>query len=234
MPSSNWIYDEFKHIGVDFADADQVQRYDARQQTNLERDQKLVARLGIAAGDVVVEFGPGTGAFSLAAAMSGARVYAVDISQAMLDYAAAKAADRQLDTIEFIHAGFLSYQHQGTSPDYVITKFAFHHLPDFWKAIAIRHIYTMLKSGGQFYLRDVVFSFAPQDYEANIEAWIDAVASETGVGFSRANFEMHVRDEYSTYGWILEGMLRAAGFTVHASYESPTYAEYVCIKEAKS
>jgi putative AdoMet-dependent methyltransferase len=232
MTSPNWLYDEFKHIGVDFADADQVRRYDARQQTNLEREQKLVARLGIAAGDIVVEFGPGTGAFSLAAAMNGAKVFAVDISQAMLDYAAAKAAEMKLDTIEFIQSGFLSYRHQAAPPDFVVTKFAFHHLPDFWKAIAIRQIYAMLKVGGQFYLRDVVFSFAPQDYEANIEAWINAVASETGDGFSRADFEMHVRDEYSTYGWILEGMLRQAGFSVHTNYESPTYAEYVCIKEA--
>lgn len=225
-----WTYDEFKHIGVDFADPQQVAIYDARQHTNIERQQQLVQRLGIRNSDRVIEFGPGTGAFSIAAASVGASVIAVDISQAMLDYASRQAVERGLQNIEFVRSGFLSYQHQGLPADFVVTQFAFHHLPDFWKMIALHQIHNMLKPGGQFFLRDVVFSFQPADYEASINVWIDSVASESGDGFSHADFEMHVRDEYSTFGWILEGMLQRTGFSANAAYTSPTYAEYTCTK----
>src|SRR5262245_60750603 len=103
---SGWVYDEFKHIGVDFADPQQVASYDARQQTNLEAEKHLVERLKIGAGATVVEFGPGTCAFSLAAVLAGAQVIAVDISQAMLDYGRSKAkASGCAANIQFVHAG---------------------------------------------------------------------------------------------------------------------------------
>ncbi len=144
----NWTFDEFKQIGVDFADPEQVKTYDARQQTNIAREKQLVDRLGITADDTVIEFGPGTGAFALAAAATGAHVIAVDISKAMLDYGRSKAVG--LTNIEFVHGGFLSYKHEGQPANFVVTKFAFHHLPDFWKAIALQRINKMLQKGGTF------------------------------------------------------------------------------------
>jgi ubiquinone/menaquinone biosynthesis C-methylase UbiE len=200
---ANWVYDEFKHIGVDFADPQQVQTYDERQQTSVEAEKRLVARLNITLGAHLIEFGPGTGAFSFVAALAGAQVISVDISQAMLSYGRARAERAGLTNIQFVQSGFLSYQHEGAPADFVVTKFAFHHLPDFWKALALRRIYDSLKPGGVFFLRDVVFSFQPQDAGSEIERWIGSVASEGGSGFSRADFEMHVRDEYSTFGWLL-------------------------------
>jgi ubiquinone/menaquinone biosynthesis C-methylase UbiE len=178
----------------------------------------------------VVEFGPGTGTFARAAAQAGAQVIAVDISQAMLNYGRTKAEQNGLTNIQFVHAGFLTYAHTGNLVDFVVTKFAFHHLPDFWKTAALRRIYSILKPGGVFFLQDVVYSFGVDDADSAINLWIDAIASEQGSGFSRDDFEMHVRDEYSTFGWILEGLLQRTGFSVNATYSSPTYAEYLCIK----
>ncbi len=77
----------------------------------------------------------------------------------------------------------------------------------------------------------MVFSFPADQADQHLNAWIDAVADDAGNGFSRADFEMHIRDEYSTFGWILEGLLQQQGFTVAtATYESLTYAEYLCLK----
>ena len=229
---SNWIYDEFKHIGVDFADPQQVQSYDARQQTDLEAEKRLVERLKIGAGSTVVEFGPGTCAFSLAVALAGAQVVAVDISQAMLDYGRSKAETFGcVDNIQFVQAGFLTYPHQAAPVDFVVSKFAFHHLPDFWKGIALKRIYDLLKPGGTFYLKDVVFSFDPAQADQAINQWIDDITREPEGSFSRSDFEMHVRDEYSTFGWILEGLLRNEGFRIRqANYYQPTYAEYFCAR----
>jgi hypothetical protein len=93
----------------------------------------------------------------------------------------------------------------------------------------------MLKPGGKFILRDVVFSFPPEQYVSQIEHWIDQVrgGGDSNSGWSRAEFEMHVRDEYSTFAWILEEMIRRAGFEIESTeYASPTYALYQCRKPA--
>ena len=43
---------------------------------------------------------------------------------------------------------------------------------------------------------------------------------------------MHVREEYSTYSWVLEPMLERVGFDIvqreHSS--SRTFAAYVCVR----
>ena len=48
----------------------------------------------------------------------------------------------------------------------------FHHLPDFWKAVALTRIAGMLRPGGIFRLSDVVYSFAPDEADDRIESWI--------------------------------------------------------------
>ena len=89
----------------------------------------------------------------------------------------------------------------------------------------------MLRSGGIFYLRDVVFSFEPKDQRQAVEAWIGAVAREDGSGWSRRDFEAHVREEYSTYAWIIEGMLTRAGFRIENIEQSlAAYATFLAIR----
>jgi len=232
MNTPKWHYDEMKHIGVDFADPEVVARYDARQRSDLEADRRDAADWGISHGQVLIEYGPGTGSFVMAAAERGAKVFAVDVSAAMLDYARRQVECAGIaDRVKFFHAGFLSYEHPGEMADFVVSQFAFHHLPDFWKAIALQRIYSQLKEGGRFILHDVVFSFPAGEYAQRIETWIESVCSATGNAWSRADFEMHVRDEFSTFAWILEEMLRRAGFRIdRAEYSTPTKGFYVCSK----
>ena len=81
------------------------------------------------------------------------------------------------------------------------------------------------------YLRDVIFSFNPAVYQSHIEAWIERVAKPPGEGFTKRDFEMHVREEHSTFAWIVEGMLQRAGFEiVEADCLTPESAQYVCKK----
>src|SRR5438132_1610888 len=82
------------------------------------------------------------------------------------------AAAAGLGNIAFKHGGFLSYQHEGPPADIVTSKFALHHLPDFWKAVALARIHAWLRPGGIFFLRDVVFSFAAGDCARGVEDWI--------------------------------------------------------------
>jgi ubiquinone/menaquinone biosynthesis C-methylase UbiE len=229
MPS--WWFDEFRMVGVDFEDSAQVEAYDRNQTVSTpEKEQALVTRLGIEPGQTVIDLGAGTGTFAIQAALAGASVYAVDVSQAMLAYAEGKAKQAGADTVKFHRAGFLTYKHQGDLADVVVAKNALHILPDFWKMIAFLRIAALLKPEGKFYLRDVIFSFPPTEYQTAISEWIEQVAKPEGRGWTVEDFEMHVRDEHSTFTWIIEAMLTRSGLKiVEANYQSPTYAEYLCM-----
>ena len=234
MTNSAWYFDESKMAGVDFNDVTQVEVYDRNQTTStLDREQVLVTRLGISAEDSIIDLGAGTGNFAIQAALAGASVHAVDISEIMLNYARSKAQKAGITNIKFHRAGFLSYDHQDDLANFVVTKNALHILPDFWKMTAFLKIAAMLQPKGILYLRDVIFSFSPADYEASIDEWIRKVAKPKGEGWTAKDFESHVREEYSTYGWIIEGMLTRAGFEiVEVNYNEATYAEYLCVKAA--
>ena len=80
----------------------------------------------------------------------------VDVSQAMLDLAGAKAARAGLSNISFHHAGFLSYKHTEPPVDAVVTTLALHHLPNFWMGMALKRVHGMLKRGGRLYIHDVI------------------------------------------------------------------------------
>jgi len=95
-----------------------------------------------------------------------------------------------------------------------------------WKQQALLNAARMLRPGGRFYLSDVVFSFDPADADRELERWITTMG---GTGFSVDDFTTHVREEFSTYAWIIEGLLERAGLHIeHKAYSGPTYAEYIC------
>lgn len=226
----NWYFDETMMAGVDFEDASQVEAFDLKQPSSTpEKEQALVTRLGIIPGQTVIDLGAGTGTFAIQAALAGAAVHAVDISQAMLDYAYRKAQNAGVADVQFHRAGFLTYDHRDRPADLVVTKAALHILPDFWKMVAFQRIASMLKPGGRFFLRDVIFSFSPTEYESVITSWIERVAKPEGEGWTKHDYEMHVREEHSTFAWIIEGMLSQVGFSIlEKNYISPVLAEYLC------
>lgn len=233
----DWHYDDLRQVGLDFEDEAAVAAYDRNQGTGAAEDEALLDRLGVGPGLVMIDLGTGTGSFPRAAARRGARAWAVDVSAAMLAHAEARARAEGLTqgpgAIAFRRGGFLTYDHDGPPADLVTTKFALHHLPDFWKAAALVNINRMLKPGGRLFLRDVVFSFAPADYAAGAEGWISRMAQAEGHGFTRADFATHVRDEHSTFAWILEGLIERTGFRIIAAdKEDPAYADYLCVKES--
>ncbi|MGF1656114.1 MAG: class I SAM-dependent methyltransferase [Verrucomicrobiales bacterium] len=227
--NGSWRYDEFNPVGRDYGAPDEVAVYDASHADfrDMEAEsQALLDTLGLRPGDGVIDFGCGTGTFALAAAKRGLRVHAVDVSQAML--ARAKSKAEGVAGIEFHHAGFLSYQHKGDLADAVVTTFAFHHLPDFWKGIALKRIHAMLKDGGQFYMHDVILE--ERCALENIARFIEA-QKEAGGDFLKEDAEGHFRDEFSTYDWIIDELLARAGFRITVkSLQSGVLGTYLCKK----
>src|SRR6266567_1004359 len=147
----SWYYDDRQQVGVDFEDVAQVAAYDRDQGSNVTEEQVLLQRLNIQPGARVVDLGAGTASFAIAAAQAGAFVYVVDVSRSMLAYAAQRAAALGVSTIEFHHGGFLTYEHAAAPVDAIITRFALHHLPDFWKTVAFQRMAAMLREGGILY-----------------------------------------------------------------------------------
>ena len=236
--TTGWRYDETKHCGVDYSDEAQVRQYDENHLKfrNFKQEvEHLLAELDIQESErlSLVDMGCGTGATVIAAAKYFRKLYAVDVSPVMLEVARRKAAAAGIANIEFINAGFLSYRHGHDPVDIVTTKAAFHHLPDFWKQVALLNINGMLKTGGIFHLFDVVFHFPPEEYERKIDGWIDNFGKMTNPEF-RKEIDTHIRDEYSTFGWILEGMLQRAGFAIEKSSSPDGFStEYFCRKLGK-
>lgn len=228
---SSWQYDEFKQVGTDYGSKAEVDIYDASHADfrNIEAESiKVLDALEIKEGDRLIDFGSGTGTFAIQAARRCARVYAVDVSQAMLDCAAAKAVTAGLANIEFHLAGFLTYEHAAVPVDAVVTTFAFHHLPDFWKGIALKRIKGMLKPGGQLYLHDVIME--ESSALENVAAFIDKMAAVGGTPL-REDCERHFRDEFSTYDWVMDGLLTRAGFTIRSKHvEEGVLGTYLCAR----
>jgi len=162
-----WQYHEMQQIGKDYTNIEEVQAYDARHAKirNIKEElRNIVDSIGLQKNHRVLEFGSGTGEFSIEAARLCEKVYAVDVSPVMLEFASQKAKKQGISNIEFFHAGFLSYEHHGKPLDAVVSQLALHHLPDFWKMIALKRISKMLREGGKFYLRDVVFTSKVDNY----------------------------------------------------------------------
>ncbi len=227
-PRPAWFWNEFAHAGTDYNDVAEVQRYDERMGQFRDVAAEVAATLEslkLPAQAVLIEIGCGTGAFSIRAAEMCSRVVAVDISAVMLEYAAVKAARAGRKNIEFRRGGFLSYEHTGEPADALISGLALHHLPDFWKAVALRRAAAMLKPGARLFLRDVVFTCA----EAPEESLPDLVANCPEI--TRNEFIRHVAQEYSTFDWIMQGLLERAGFVVeNAASENQLIRSYLCRK----
>jgi ubiquinone/menaquinone biosynthesis C-methylase UbiE len=92
-----------------------------------------------------VDLGVGTGGLTLVASPFCRRVVAVDVSPAMLASLRDAVGRLRLSNVECVQAGFLTYQHTGEPADFVYSRHALHQIPDFWKAVALRRMRSMLR-----------------------------------------------------------------------------------------
>jgi putative AdoMet-dependent methyltransferase len=231
--NQRWHYNEMKQVGTDFADAKEVEAYDMRMQKLRDirsETEKILASLHITQDQTLLEIGCGTGEFAIAAAGRCSKVIAADVSLPMLEFARKKAKKRDVKNIEFHNAGFLTYEHSGEPVDAVVSQIALHHLPDFWKMIALRRVYSLLKDGGRFYLRDTVYSFEVDGYKDFFDNFVEGFRNAVGDEMA-VDVETAVREEYSTLGWIMEGLIERAGFHIDKKeYFEGFMTVYECTK----
>jgi len=224
MLARDWYYNERRKVGLDRA----VASVSDRQDNSELRARAALDMLGVRRGWRVADIGCGNGVLACEAALLGADVDAIDISPPMLALAQIEASDRKV-AIRAQPAGFLSFAYQPDSYDLIVSEFALHHLPDFWKAVALSRIFAALKPGANFYLRDIVFVSTPDGAERSVEQWADFAIKNHD--FDRESVVSHMRDEHSTFGWVIERLLTDAGFTlISADYHAPLHGTYLLRK----
>jgi putative AdoMet-dependent methyltransferase len=227
-----WYYDE-KQIGMDYLDPKIAEEYDAQHQKfrNFKDEAKeIVKRLEITPEDVVLDFGCGTGGIALNLADHCKKVICVDISNVMLDILKDKAKKEKIENIETHCAGFLTYNHEDGKVDKIVSIAALHHLPDFWKSVALLKMNDILKPGGKLYIFDVIFTFAPKNHENIIKNMVENMRNVAGDSMADEAV-IHIKDEFSTYDWIMEGLFEKTGFSIDSKkIESENYISYICSK----
>lgn len=226
------LFDEMAHAGPEHLDAAYVEAYDRKAGYDPAHDLAHLRKFGLNRDSILVDLGSGTGALALAAAPFCRRVVAVDVSAPMMRVLEARVNERGIANIECVRAGFLTYEHHGGPADFVCSRHALHHLPDFWKANALTRIAAVLRPGGVFWTRDLMYSFDLYETDRVIGSWLARASTEPGTGWTRAELETHIRSEYSTFTWLFEPMLERAGLTIQEREfsNSGIYAAYTATK----
>jgi SAM-dependent methyltransferase len=227
-----WYPNELATAGPEHLDDTYVAGYDRKAGPEWTEDFALLRALGLDGDQTLVDLGAGTGALATSVAPLCKRVVAVDVSPAMLMVLSDRADHLGLCNLECVQQGILSYEHQGEPADFVYTRNALHHLPDFWKVVALRRIAAMLRPGGILRLRDLIFSFEPAETDRAIEAWLAGAAERATEGWTRAELEVHLREEYSTFSWLLVPMIERAGFEIRDVHhdDSRVRSAYTCVR----
>jgi hypothetical protein len=90
---------------------------------------------------------------------------------------------------------------------------------------------TKPRPGGVLRLHDLVYDFQPSEADAVFQRWLEGAADDPARGYTAADYAVHIRSEYSTFRWLLEPMLVAAGFAiVTADFSGSVFGAYTCRK----
>ena len=231
-----WLYNEFQSCGVNYANHDVACNFESRHlcfRDFEEEFERVCERTGLSSNDDVLDLGCGTGAFVIPAAKRCHSVYGVDVSEVMLELLRNKLKSQGVYNVSLYNAGFLTFWKEKDRPkqfDFIISSIALHHLPDFWKAVAIQHIADALKPGGIFYLYDVVFTFSISNWREGVQHVLDEM--ELAAGHEAST---HISSEYSSFSWYLEGIFDRVGLKVEQVFDDYSFLRtYLCRKTKNS
>ena len=101
--------------------------------------------------------------------------------------------------------------------------------------MALRKIHDVLRPEGVLRIEDLVFSFPLDGSDKAIQGWMDGAVEDPAQGWTASEYSTHLREEFSTFTWLLEAMLEQTGFEILESWfsESGIYAEYECRRRAR-
>jgi ubiquinone/menaquinone biosynthesis C-methylase UbiE len=132
---------------------------------------RIVERAEPQTDDRVVDLGAGTGLVALALAPCVEEVVAIDISERMLERLEAQAAADGIHNLRTLEADLRQLPLADESATLVVSNYAFHHLDDAGKELALSEARRVLRPGGRLVLCDMMFSLSlqPRDRKLVLE-----------------------------------------------------------------
>ena len=112
------------------------------------------------ADDVAVDLGAGTGLLSLALAPLVSEVVAVDLSARMLERLDDRARASGFGNLETLETDLRHLPLADESATLVVSNYAFHHLDDAGKELALAEARRVLHPGGRLVICDMMFSLS--------------------------------------------------------------------------
>ncbi|HKC78214.1 MAG TPA: methyltransferase domain-containing protein [Gaiellaceae bacterium] len=125
--------------------------------------------------DRVVDLGAGTGLVSLALAPRVREVVAVDISERMLERLDDAALADGVHNVELLVADLRRLPLEDEAATLVVSNYAFHHLDDGGKELALAEARRILRPGGRLVISDMMFSLSLQPRDRRL-VWEKVVA----------------------------------------------------------
>jgi ubiquinone/menaquinone biosynthesis C-methylase UbiE len=134
----------------------------------------------------VVDLGAGLGLLALALAPRVALVVAVDISPRMLEQLEARALADGIENVVPVVADLRKLPLKDASAEIVVSNYAFHHLDDAGKELALAEARRVLVPGGRLVLADMMFalSLEPRDRRL-VREKVVAIARRGPAGIAR-------------------------------------------------
>jgi ubiquinone/menaquinone biosynthesis C-methylase UbiE len=132
---------------------------------------RIVELAGPQADDHVVDLGAGAGLLALAIAPRVRELIAVDISERMLERLDVAAAADGIHNVETVVADLRRLPLDDESATLVVSNYAFHHLDDPGKELALAEARRILRPGGRLVICDMMFSLSlePRDRRLIVE-----------------------------------------------------------------
>ena len=118
----------------------------------------VVARVGVAAGQRILDIGTGTGALAFKCLAKSAYVVGLDPSEQMLAVAREKAGCNYRVRLVQDPDPFVHILYPDASFDAIVSSYAFHHIPHRIQPDCVREMVRVLKPGGRWAMGDVAFS----------------------------------------------------------------------------
>ncbi|RSK29113.1 class I SAM-dependent methyltransferase [Bacillus sp. HMF5848] len=129
-----------------------VAGYDPQYRAVFDGYESILDRVTSEAKGIVLEFGIGTGNLSNKLIEAGHTVIGIEPSAAMRE-----AAQTKLPTMHILDGDFLNYPSIDSPIDSIVSSYAFHHLTDDEKNLAIKQFANLLSSGGKVIFADTAY-----------------------------------------------------------------------------
>ena len=180
---------------------------------------RLLAIAEPRAADACADLGAGTGFVALALAPLAGSVLAVDVSPAMAESLAARAARAGLENVQVEVADLRTLRLPAASVDLVVSSYALHHLRDDDKRALVAEAARWLRPGGRIVVADMMFGRGATRRDREIlRGKVTALASRGLAGWWRiaknlTRYGLGVGHEHPATPQFWQLALRDAGFS---------------------